>query len=71
MNQAEIAFLPPAHEALVEQRSAEIKDWLAAEFARLREATDQNFKQIRSFHHRSVAQRRRFWRLRIIQERTA
>lgn len=71
VNQAEIAFLPPAHEALVEERAAEIKAWLVHEFARLRDDVDSRLKHIRATHARSVSQRRRFWRLRSIQERTA
>lgn len=60
-----------SHEIVVAVRAAEINTWLAEEFAKLRAESDQVFKQIRSFHQRSIAQRRRFWRMRTLMEKTA
>jgi hypothetical protein len=61
----------PAHEVVANLRSAELHVWARDEFDKLRHETDQRFKHIASFYNRSIAQRRRFWRVRIIQEKTA
>jgi hypothetical protein len=57
-------FPPPAHEVLIERRAAEIQRELSAMARAALVELNERFDRIRAFANRSVAQRRRFLRIR-------
>lgn len=56
-------FRPAAHERVVEQRAAVIALEMAEIVATARRQTDEAFQRIGAFHRRSVAQQKRFMRI--------
>lgn len=59
-------FPPPAHEMLIERRAAEFQAEIKAMAELARREINERFDRILAFHHRSAAQKRRFYRYRLL-----
>lgn len=60
-------FQPAAHERVIEQRATAIAREMAEIVAAARRQTDEGFSRISAFHRRSVAQQKRFMRIKQIE----
>lgn len=67
MNQSDL-FVAPKHHVLADLAAIQIKLEIHDMVVRALAEFDQRAKQILAFHNRSIAQRRRFWRLRTALE---
>lgn len=67
MNQADL-FPPPLHHFVADSLAAEARAEIRAITAQARHDLELRFDRIVAFHNRSIAQRRRYWRLRTTKE---
>lgn len=61
---------PPLYEFVADSLAAEAHSAIRTAVLRALAEFDQRAKQIIAFHNRSIAQRRRYWRLRVLLEKS-
>lgn len=70
MDLADMMSRPPLHEFVADTLAAEAHYEITKAIKKAVREFDERGRQIIATYNRSIAQRRRFWRLRIQQEKT-